>query len=775
MAELVRISEDDSFRKSEARLSAPFPHRPPRPVSRGGINELPDVRFVQSLSMLPEREQADAIESVHAMGVARLLSADARGAIRFLTRAAALIESRKGDAVTEARIWNDLAIARFEAAQHGDSIMLVASLDAAERALANAPNVPSIVWTRAVVLDALNLRDRSAAGWRHYLSLDATSPWASEARDRMRESMRQVKDLQACETDDGATVHLRHVETLDARWARDEAWRERVRALRTLGCRSAAPHPAIAIDVATAAIRDGFERAADVILQEVNAEAKRRGQSAWIAKTVTLRGIIRSRVTDPFSAADFDAIRHGASWARKESGTAAQMAAAGPASVSFRGSAAPPSDPNDRPDGIKALSERSGGENAATLSAADASLLAALSEIERQAGSIDDPVERAFLSEQVRSLLLVSVELQLARGRPLAALWFSDRARQVIFRTFGSAGGDSPADLDALGKELIDDLPRDVVVVHQDLRSDALLTWVIRNGHVEFVRTPVSAAILTTEIDSFVSDLRHRNQEVIVPVAQDLYRKILGPVRDRIAGAGTLVYSPAPALRALPVAALHDGQQLMVESHSIVVTRSVGRLSRASFASRAAIGNVLVTLAAPGAASAALEGAQDEVAFVASIHNRRSISSLGSAMTPKEFLAMAPRYDLIHVASHGLVNAQPLQNAIEFGADRVHAHDVTQLRLHRHPIVVLAGCRTDDETSGRATLSLTNAFIAAGASAVVGTLWEIEDRSTATLMKDLHRQLARGISPSEALRYAQQSAARRGDPMSTWAAFQVQM
>lgn len=774
MAELVRITEKDAFRRSEARLSAPFPHRPPRPASgRYSRAELPQTRLAEWISELAWWEQSNRIYRSHAMGIARLVSGDARGAIRLLMRAAVRIESRGGDAAIAAGIWNDLAVARYEVGKSGDFLHLIAALDAAERASANAPNVPPVVWTRAVLLDELHLRERAAAAWRHYLALDSTSPWADEARDRLRGATQSVQSVHACERED-ATVYLRRVENLDARWAGDEAWQARMRALYALRCRSAARHPVIGIDIATAAIRDGFELAADIIVQEIDAEAKRRGQTDWITKAATVRAIIRSRVKDPFTATDFNAMRRASSWVRQEAAPATQMAAAAAGSVSFRGTATSPPDLNDRPERT-ALPQRLSVDAMVDAPTVDASFLAAVNEIERQIVAVDDPGERALRSEQVRSLLIVSAELQLGHGRPLEALWFSDRARDVLFRTFGSAGWEASPNLDALVKKLIDELPREVTVVHQDLQSDALLTWVIRDGYVDFVRTPLSAAVLTTEIDAFVSDLRHLSHEAIVPIAQELYGKIFGPVGRRLFGTKTLVYSPAPALRRLPVGALHDGQGYVIEGRSVVVTRSVGRLVREPFAFQTVTGEVLVTLAVPGIGSPALEGARNEVASVAAIHDGRSVSLLGSEATARNFLAMAPRFDIIHVAAHGRVSARPLQNALEFGAERVTTSDVTELRLEKHPVVILAGCRTDDETSGRATLSLTNAFIAAGASAVVGTLWDIEDRSTARLMTELHRELARGLTPADALRKAQQAAIRRGDPMSTWAAFQVQM
>ena len=95
------------------------------------------------------------------------------------------------------------------------------------------------------------------------------------------------------------------------------------------------------------------------------------------------------------------------------------------------------------------------------------------------------------------------------------------------------------------------------------------------------------------------------------------------------------------------------------------------------------------------------------------------------------------------------------------------------MQLDRAPVVMLAACRTADETGGPTNVSLTGAFLAAGASSVVGTLWNVRDDYTEELSVAFHRELARGATPQDALRSAQLQFIRRGKPVSAWAAFQV--
>jgi CHAT domain-containing protein len=106
-------------------------------------------------------------------------------------------------------------------------------------------------------------------------------------------------------------------------------------------------------------------------------------------------------------------------------------------------------------------------------------------------------------------------------------------------------------------------------------------------------------------------------------------------------------------------------------------------------------------------------------------------------------------------------------------------------------LVVLAACRSDlaDRDHDEA-LTLATAFLACGSASVVGTRWEVDDRTSAVLMCLFHRYLTVDrMPPAHALRAAQLwtldparvlppdivAAAGVGDrleiPLTTWAAY----
>ena len=400
---------------------------------------------------------------------------------------------------------------------------------------------------------------------------------------------------------------------------------------------------------------------------------------------------------------------------------------------------------------------------------ADTALVTALSELERQTHDVQSASLRALFVDRARALFTLAADVQLMRGRHAAALWFSDRARQVALRTFSSLPDDTHDDAERLGSELIKRVPPGIAVVHQELRGEKLLSWIVRDGELHFMSKAFSEDVVAVSIERF------RTNHANLHDAQRLYEALLRPIDQYTTGSKLVVYSPSPALYGVPFAALHDGRAFVIERHAIAVTPSIRTFVDAVLEPAAGgTGLALIALppVAPGARS--LPGARDEVRAIAEIYAERATSLQGVGVSAKLFLEMLSRFDVIHVSSHGLTASTALENAVEFGPDRVCAKEIVQLRLARRPVVVLASCRTSEET-GNATLGLSTSFVAAGASAVIGSLWDIEDQTTTLVMKEFHRSLSRGVAAAEAMSLAQRSAIARGERLGAWAAFQVQM
>jgi CHAT domain-containing protein len=146
------------------------------------------------------------------------------------------------------------------------------------------------------------------------------------------------------------------------------------------------------------------------------------------------------------------------------------------------------------------------------------------------------------------------------------------------------------------------------------------------------------------------------------------------------------------------------------------------------------------------------------------------------------------KYRIIHFATHAFIdNSHPELSGVvlslldERGSPQdgfLRVNEIFNLKLSAD-LVVLSGCSTGlgTEVKGEGIVGLTRGFMYAGTPSVIVSLWNTDDRATATLMTRFYSSLLRdGLKPSAALRAAQiEMWHDKGwhDP-TYWAAFVLQ-
>jgi CHAT domain-containing protein len=145
-------------------------------------------------------------------------------------------------------------------------------------------------------------------------------------------------------------------------------------------------------------------------------------------------------------------------------------------------------------------------------------------------------------------------------------------------------------------------------------------------------------------------------------------------------------------------------------------------------------------------------------------------------------------YQILHFASHALIHpSAPELSGIVLAAPDAAGHprpgflqsfEISELHLAAE-LVVLSACRTGlgPEVHGEGLLGLTQSFFQAGATRIVVSLWDVDDRATAVLMERFYTELLlHHQPPAAALRTAQ--LALRADPRFAapyyWAGFELQ-
>jgi CHAT domain-containing protein/tetratricopeptide (TPR) repeat protein len=121
----------------------------------------------------------------HAKGVAYLLIGRTTESIASLEQSA--------QRANDWRVWNDLAAARYALAIDGKSpSQLPEALASADRALRLQPDTPEALFNRALILEALGVKDQARRAWKQYLAADPSSAWSNEAREHLRQLERPV-------------------------------------------------------------------------------------------------------------------------------------------------------------------------------------------------------------------------------------------------------------------------------------------------------------------------------------------------------------------------------------------------------------------------------------------------------------------------------------------------------------------------------------------------------------------------------------------------------
>lgn len=226
-----------------------------------------------------------------------------------------------------------------------------------------------------------------------------------------------------------------------------------------------------------------------------------------------------------------------------------------------------------------------------------------------------------------------------------------------------------------------------------------------------------------------------------------LYQELMAPLEPWLRHRQLMIV-PHGILHALPFHALrHDGRN-MVDDHVISVSPSAAVfVLSCEHPESAASGNLLV--------AAQPQFAVEEVRAVAqALENPTVLEREASALA--KVRAHAERSRIIHMATHGLFRADnPYFSALELSDGRLNVIDIYNLHLDAE-LVVLSGCGTalGDLSGGDEVIGLTRAFLYAGARRVIGSLWDVDDVTTAGFMKSFYRHMAEKVPYAHALRNA---------------------
>jgi CHAT domain-containing protein len=241
-------------------------------------------------------------------------------------------------------------------------------------------------------------------------------------------------------------------------------------------------------------------------------------------------------------------------------------------------------------------------------------------------------------------------------------------------------------------------------------------------------------------------------------ILQELQRLLLGPVVSHLAGHDALWIVPHGPLWEVPFAALHDGEQYLVEGFELTclpgLVEGQGKKALLSDAP-------LVVGYSDGGR---LTHAVDEAQTVANALGGADLL-LEEDATSAKLCSAAASCTLLHLATHGFFRGDaPLFSALRLADGLLTAGDLEEWHMPQVGLVTLSACETGLSLNwGSDLLGLARGFLRAGARQLVVSLWAVDDVSTAKLMARFYEELQTGQDVAPALRAAQVNVLEKHD------------
>jgi CHAT domain-containing protein len=290
------------------------------------------------------------------------------------------------------------------------------------------------------------------------------------------------------------------------------------------------------------------------------------------------------------------------------------------------------------------------------------------------------------------------------------------------------------------------------------------------------VQTAAEYPIKAAELNAKVAALREALQDPRRdprPLAQELYKIIVGPVAKDLADAKaeTLMWSLDGALRYVPIAALYDGRQYLVERYrnAVFTPASMSRLKDQPRANWTGLG---LGVSKAHGEFPALPAVPEELhgifrdapegAGVGVLAGRVMLDEAFTADTLRA--ALRQRFPIVHVASHFAFQPGNETDSYLLLGDGTHL-SLAQLKSANNlfggvELLTLSACDTASGGAGADGREVEGFAVLAqrqGAKAVLASLWPVADASTKQLMQQFY-QLRNAPTPlpkAEALRQAQ--------------------
>jgi CHAT domain-containing protein/Tfp pilus assembly protein PilF len=308
----------------------------------------------------------------------------------------------------------------------------------------------------------------------------------------------------------------------------------------------------------------------------------------------------------------------------------------------------------------------------------------------------------------------------------------------------------------------LDIVSKTAVVIYPVVLSDRTELLLSLPTGLKRFSIPIGAEDLGQEIRKFRQKLEKRTTREYLPYAQKLYDWLIRPLESDLANltADTLVFVPDGPLRTIPMAALHDGKQFLIQKYAVAITPGLN-LTDPRPVKRENVKVLLAGLTDSVQGFPPLPNVSDELQAIQTCYGGKPLLNKNFLIARLEKELKDKQFTVMHIASHGRFESDVKKTFLLTFDGRLTMDQLEQyvglFKFREDPLelLTLSACETaagDD----RAALGLAGVAIKAGARSALATLWHINDPASSELIAEFYRQLQDpSVSRAIALKRAQ--------------------
>ncbi|WP_293214387.1 MULTISPECIES: CHAT domain-containing protein [unclassified Microcoleus] len=262
---------------------------------------------------------------------------------------------------------------------------------------------------------------------------------------------------------------------------------------------------------------------------------------------------------------------------------------------------------------------------------------------------------------------------------------------------------------------------------------------------------------LATEFRAEILNPGNLNTTSYKASAQKLYSLLIAPLETDLQeqNINTLLFSLDTGLRSLPLSALYDGKQFLVEKYSLSLIPAISLTDTRYVSLQNA--SVLAMGAAQFDRLDPLPAVPIELSTIVDLWQGKSFLNEQFTLNNLKFQRSRNPYQIIHLATHGEFKPGAASNSfIQLWDGKLQLDQLRNLGWNNPPVelLVLSACRTalGDETT---EMGFAGLAFQAGVKSALASLWYVSDEGTLALMSEFYHQLKTAPIKAEALRAAQ--------------------